>query len=287
MARRSSPWPLLLLLPCPLLLSPPAAAEAPRAPAAEAPRAAPAPEAPRGRPWLGLSIEKGAAGVRVREVMPDSPCATTDLRPGDEVLAVDEERLQTPSQLIAAVQKAGLGAKVSLLVRSPQGTERKVPVLLQARPNMGEWQRQGLLGKPAPDFQPKVIGGAPLGALSETRGDVVLIDFFASWCGPCMAALPDLAALWQRHGGKGLRIVGVSAETAEVVGRVVRERRIPYTVAMDVGEQASRAYRIHAFPTMFVLDRKGVVRAVTNDVEEATQAALAALGEGAARPKAR
>jgi peroxiredoxin len=229
------------------------------------------------RPWLGLSIERGATGVRVREVMPDSPCASADVHPGDEVLALDQTPLRTPSQLIEAVQAAGLGAKVTLRLLSPQGAERKIQVVLGPRPHLGEWQRAGLLGKPAPDVQPKVLSGPALPSLSGLRGEVVLLDFFASWCGPCMRSVPALNALAERLSPRGLRVIGISAEAEATIERTRREHRMAYTVAMDVGEQAARAYRIHAFPTLFVVDRKGVVRAVTNDLEEAEQAVLQAL----------
>jgi thiol-disulfide isomerase/thioredoxin len=231
------------------------------------------------RPWLGLSIEKGQAGVRVREVLPDSPCASADVHAGDEVLSLDDTPLSSPSELIAAVQKARSGARVTLRLRSPQGAERKVPIALAPRPNLGEWQRKGLLGKQAPDFTPKVLAGPPSPSLAALRGEVVLLDFFASWCGPCMRSIPGLNALHQRYAGRGLRVVGVSAETPDLIGKVVREHNPTYTVAQDAGEIGTRAYRIHAFPTLLLIDRKGVIRAVTSDLDEIAQKVPALLTE--------
>lgn len=250
---------LLLLL---LLLAAPARADGPR-------------------PWLGILIEKGARGVRVTQVMPESPCAAADVHPGDEVLTLGESKVGVPKELIEAVQRQPVGKRVQLMVVSPQGKERTVPVVLGPRPKLEDIQKRGLVGQAAPDFAPRVLSGAPMASLKALAGQVVLLDFFASWCGPCMLALPEIEALHRRLGKRGLRVVGLSTETPETIGRVVREHGLTYTVGMDPDEQASRLYRVFALPTLVVVDRKGLVRTVAlNEVAEATRLIEEALRAG-------
>ncbi len=72
---------------------------------------------PPARPWLGVLIEKGARGVRVVQVMPESPCERADIHPGDEVLSIGGTALSQPGQLTAAVQRQQVGAQVALWPR--------------------------------------------------------------------------------------------------------------------------------------------------------------------------
>lgn len=233
-----------------------------------------------GGPWLGIGIERSRGGVRVTEVLPGSPCASADIHPGDEVLEAGGQPVQEPRVLIAAVQRGRLGSAFPLKLRSPQGKERQISVTLAPRPNLRAVQRDALLGKPAPDFRPKTVAGAMLPSLASTRGQVVLLDFFASWCGPCMAALPEIKALHQRYAPRGLRVVGVSSELAETVTQVARDHALPYTVAVDVDQQAARAYWITALPTVVIIDRRGTVRLVTvGDLDQAARTIEAALAE--------
>ncbi len=118
-----------------------------------------------------------------------------------------------------------------------------------------------------------------MASLKGLRGQVVLLDFFASWCGPCMRALPELAALHARYAARGLHVVGVSTETEETIRRVIQEHQLPYTVAMDPNEQANRAYYVHVLPTLVVVDRGGTVREVAlGDVDTAERQVREALG---------
>lgn len=239
-----------------------------------------------GRPWLGVGIERGRAGVRVTEVLPGSPCAGADIHPGDEIFMAGDQAVAQPAELIAAVQRSTLGAALPLKVRSPQGQEHQVRVTLGPRPNLREVQRDALLGKDAPDLRPQVLSGPRLPSLASLRGQVVLLDFFASWCGPCMAALPEIKALHQRYGARGLRVVGLSNEPEEAVAQVARDHALPYTVALDGDQRAWRAYWITALPTVVVIDRRGKVRLVTaSDLEQAARAIEAALAEAPAPPR--
>jgi len=110
----------------------------------------------------------------------------------------------------------------------------------------------------------------------------VLLDFWASWCGPCMMAIPRLIALHRKYSGKGLVVVGVNlGEGRPVVSKVVKELGIPYIVALDQGYSTAKPYRIEGIPTLVLVDSKGIVRGAqvgfSPQVEERIEGAVKLL----------
>jgi|GEM_PF-849659 len=119
-----------------------------------------------------------------------------------------------------------------------------------------------MAGQDAPDFTLNDLGGNPV-QLSSLRGQVVLVNFWATWCGPCRAELPDLAAVYSKHQAEGLTVLGVDdGEQAEAVSGFLKNNYIPYPVLLDSNQRVARTYRVSAIPTTFVVDRRGTVRAV-------------------------
>lgn len=240
------------------------------------------------RPWLGVALDREAPSARVKEVLPESPCLAAGLHPGDEIISAGGVPVASADALIHAVQQRGkVGQPFTLRLRSPDGKERELAVTLTPRPNMRTLQRDVLLGKPAPELKPRVVAGPKLGALSALRGQVVLVDFFATWCVPCVVALPELKALHQRFAPRGLRLLSLSTEPADLIASFARTYQIPYTVAVDSDGRASSAYRVSALPTVVVVDRGGVVRLVTvGDLAAAAAAIDAALADRSDKPGA-
>src|SRR6202163_370934 len=111
----------------------------------------------------------------------------------------------------------------------------------------------------APEFQLEGLDGKPL-SLANERGKVVLLNFWATWCGPCRAEIPDLIALQEKYAGK-LQIIGltVDEDDAEVVKEAVARTGINYPVAMTSPEIRIKYGGIAALPTSFVLDAQGRV----------------------------
>src|ERR1700732_2971591 len=109
----------------------------------------------------------------------------------------------------------------------------------------------------APEFKLDGIDGKAL-SLAGSRGKVVLLNFWATWCGPCRAEIPDLIALQEKYAGK-LQIIGltVNEDDAEVVKEAVARTGINYPVAMTSPEIRMQYGGIAALPTSFVLDTQG------------------------------
>jgi peroxiredoxin len=113
-------------------------------------------------------------------------------------------------------------------------------------------------GSPAPLFSLATVNGPKID-LAAMRGQVIVIDFFASWCTPCRDAIPSLNDLQQRLGGKGMQVIGLSADDDDAQ-RAVKEftvaNHITYPVAM-APEDLRDDYGLRSIPVLYVIDKKG------------------------------
>jgi len=111
---------------------------------------------------------------------------------------------------------------------------------------------------PAPDFKLTALDGKPI-TLAALQGKVVLLNFWATWCGPCRAEIPDLVALQERYKGR-LQIIGLNVDDEEAdIKQYVQETGINYPVAMTSNDVRIQFGGIPALPTSFVLDTEGRV----------------------------
>ncbi len=120
----------------------------------------------------------------------------------------------------------------------------------------------GLVGEAAPDFALKSASGENL-RLSEYRGEVVMINFWATWCGPCRQEMPLLDELYDRYARVGFRLLGVNIDdNRQQAIRMVEELDVSFPVLFDSEKSVSKEYQVEAMPVTVLVDRDGKVRYV-------------------------
>jgi thiol-disulfide isomerase/thioredoxin len=118
---------------------------------------------------------------------------------------------------------------------------------------------QALAGeKPAPNFALKTAAGQTV-ELRKLAGKVVVVNFWATWCGPCRMEIPGMLEVYKKYKGKGLEIVGVSLDQKgwSVVTPYVEKTKIDYPIVLGTEQVVSDYGNFQAIPTTFVVDKKG------------------------------
>jgi peroxiredoxin len=132
----------------------------------------------------------------------------------------------------------------------------------------------GLVGAPAPDFAlTPPGGGGPIGP-STFKGQVVIVDFWATWCAPCRKSFPAYQALVDEFGGK-LAIIGVSVDDdSSGIDRFRSETGVTFPLVWDDGQAVAGSYKPGTMPTSFVIDKAGIVTAIQEGFHEGDEATL-------------
>jgi len=119
-----------------------------------------------------------------------------------------------------------------------------------------------LEGQPAPDFTLKTLDGGTV-TLSQLQGQPVLINFWASWCTPCRAEMPEIVRTYETHKADGLVVLAINMTFQDSLPEAqafAREFHMPFPVLLDdTGAVARDAYRVPVLPMSFFVDRKGLI----------------------------
>src|ERR1043165_9743265 len=165
-----------------------------------------------------------------------------------------------------------------------------LPAFTSEFPDAWTWDN-----KPAQRSEHAALEGKPMPSLNVTnwingevkpadlKGKVVIVDFYATWCGPCMAAIPHNNELLKKYKDKGLIIVGIctSSRGQEKMSAVAREKGIQYPTARDAKLKSEKAWHVLYYPTYALVDRKGIVRVVGLQPENVENAVKKLLAEPA------
>jgi TonB family protein len=162
---------------------------------------------------------------------------------------------QVPETLFAFVPPEG--AKEVAELRSstrPAATSRPAATPRPAAP-----PPPTLVGKDAIAFALKDMDGNRVD-LQSLKGKVVLLDFWASWCGQCVAEMPHIERLHRDFKNQGLVVLGLNDEDAEVARAFVKNKGYTFTTLVDEGREVSMKYGVSAIPQVFIIDREGKIK---------------------------
>lgn len=138
---------------------------------------------------------------------------------------------------------------------------QRLPVYLDTRP---------LVSQAAPDFFLPTLAddGRPV-RLSDYRGKKVLLNFWATWCGPCVREVPDLAEVHAELGAAGanFEMLSITADDPATVRRFAREHEIHYPIVFDPRGEAHELYKVSLFPTMVWIDEEGRVESFSHGMD--------------------
>ncbi len=243
--------------------------------------------------WLGLVLQPGPqGGAQIVDVYPDSPLAplvqTQKFALGETVIAFDGKPVSKPKDLSERVRSLKVGQRVTLKLVGPSGQAHEVQATLTARPSeqqleqqamhMEEQRQKRMIGQPAPEFVvdlqhgPKLPASALAGTLAALKGQPVVLVFFASWCGPCLREIPQLTAMQALR--PDVRVLALSTEEPEKIRDVIERFSPGYSVGRDLDRRAYVAYGVASYPTTFLIDGAGIVRAVDHGSLDTVQQQL-------------
>jgi cytochrome c biogenesis protein CcmG/thiol:disulfide interchange protein DsbE len=117
-----------------------------------------------------------------------------------------------------------------------------------------------VVGSPMPAFSALTLDGKPVDLASE-RGNVVLLNLWATWCGPCRFEIPELQKMNDQHAAQGFKVIGVSLDDsgADAVRKFVSEHKMTYPILLDPEGKLANIFQTSVIPTTVLIDRNGKI----------------------------
>ncbi len=187
---------------------------------------------------------------------PEPPTVSQESTSADasspETVPVEEETQQAAVANASTAEPPSTSAPVADLSPAPAPTTVEEPPIGYAR------------GSRAPDLTLRSLDGVSV-SLSSYRGHIVILDFWASWCGPCRTSMPALHALWEGYRDRGVVLIGISLDRTESDARAyLRASKFDGMIALwdsvTASQSVARAYGVVGIPRTLVIDADGIVR---------------------------
>jgi thiol-disulfide isomerase/thioredoxin len=218
-------------------------------------------------PWLGVTFKKttyeGHLALDVKGVHPGSGCFTAGVVAGDKIVGVAGSPLTDMSQLTSIIGKSKAGQSMKIEV---ERAGKKIPmnVKLTERPDDISSLTGSAIGSKMAEFGKNFYQN---GDKRKAKPKATLLDFWATWCGPCRQTLPILERFYAKLGGQGLEVIGIADEDLNTLNAFYeRQHRSPYPLYRDATKELWRRYGIRSVPTLMLLDGEGYIKGVWSGV---------------------
>jgi len=224
--------------------------------------------------WLGISFADAPlasippvyahpaseGAVRIQQVFKGTSADQAALKEGDYILSINRVPLAGRKTLLDTIHSKGVGDIVELRI-GRDGKAFTQKMALSPKPEDMRSITQMLVGSPALELDGKYYAG-DVGPLAKNLGKVVVLDFWATWCGPCRSTIPGLDALHKKYHDKGVEIIGVSSENLEDLKAFQVAGHQGYSLFNDISQITTRKYQAYAFPTLVLIDKKGIIQRI-------------------------
>ncbi|MEO7112426.1 MAG: redoxin domain-containing protein [Polyangiaceae bacterium] len=212
--------------------------------------------------WLGVAMEARSGVVIVTHVISGSPADKAGIKIGDKIERIDGTQVASPGEVQRLVSDHHSGETIDVKIGRASG-ETNIAVKAAQRPTMDEVLRMDHVGKIAPAWVgvQAATPGAPL-SIGALKGKVAVVDFWAISCGPCRLTGPELAHIQAKYGAQGLTVVGITTDAKSDAAEFAERRSLGFSVLSDETGTTTQAYGISAIPTVYVVDKRGIVRDV-------------------------
>jgi len=206
-----------------------------------------------GAAWL---VKQAVAVARARAPEPDAAAAGAAPAGSDGGAVPDRAgRADRPFRTSSeGLGRAAVGVTVAMFLANALWTVKHADALHPIRS-----------GQEAPAFAlPRIDGTAGSVALGDLRGQVVLLDFWATWCGPCVAMIPTMHEMHARWSARGVAFVGINSDgggaTIEQIKDFLVEHPMPYPIVIDDDGRVGNLFKVEALPSLIVIGRDGRIR---------------------------
>ena len=218
-------------------------------------------------PWLGVTFKKTTyenhLALDVKGVHPGSGCFTAGVVAGDKIIGINGKPLAEMSQITSVISKSKTGSTVGIEVFR-DGKKIPLKVKLTERPDDISSLTGSAIGSKMAELGKNFYQN---GDKRKAKPKATLLDFWATWCGPCRKTLPILESIYSKLGNQGLEIIGIADEDLNTLNAFYeRQHRSPYPLYRDATKELWRRYGIRSVPTLMLLDSEGYIKGVWSGV---------------------